>query len=147
MLFALSYTALVSSNVRACLSRISGTASWAASRVTIVRGSERVSSNRLLRLLDVEHDPVLRQKVAKRFGSARLLLEQLPTCTKRTSEMSADWSAFGVKRTLGKTVTCFGPTRMIQSGRRPATKSGRAADITTTIEFDSEPTGAAGAFN
>ena len=33
---------------------------------TIVRGTERVSSNRLLDLLEVGPDPVTRQKVAKR---------------------------------------------------------------------------------
>src|SRR5262245_41250918 len=36
-------------------------------RGTIVRGTERISSNRLLDLLGVDADPVLRQKVAKRL--------------------------------------------------------------------------------
>ena len=34
---------------------------------TIVRSTERVSTNRLLDLLDVGPDPILRQKVAKRL--------------------------------------------------------------------------------
>jgi hypothetical protein len=34
---------------------------------TIYRGTERISSNRLLDLLEVGPDPVTRQRVAKRF--------------------------------------------------------------------------------
>jgi len=41
----------------AVLSRITG---------TVCRGTERISSNALLNLLEVGHDPVIRQKVAKR---------------------------------------------------------------------------------
>jgi hypothetical protein len=41
----------------AVLSRITG---------TVYRGTERISSNALLNLLEVSPDPVLRQKVAKR---------------------------------------------------------------------------------
>ena len=33
---------------------------------TVYRGTERISSNALLNLLEVGHDPVIRQKVAKR---------------------------------------------------------------------------------
>src|SRR5262249_61025727 len=37
---------------------------------TLVRGTERVSSNALLNLLEVGPDPVIRQKVAKRLRSS-----------------------------------------------------------------------------
>jgi hypothetical protein len=50
----------------AALSRITG---------TVYRGTERISSNALLNLLEVGPDPVTRQKVAKRPGP----LSQLPT--------------------------------------------------------------------
>src|SRR5262245_65723222 len=42
----------------AVLSRVSG---------TVYRGTERISSNALLNLLEVDPDPVTRQKVAKRL--------------------------------------------------------------------------------
>jgi hypothetical protein len=44
----------------AVLSRITG---------TVYRGTERISSNALLNLLEVGPDPVIRQKVAKRHAA------------------------------------------------------------------------------
>jgi hypothetical protein len=47
----------------AVLSRITG---------TVYRGTERISSNALLNLLEVSPDPVIRQKMAKRQRRKRL---------------------------------------------------------------------------
>src|SRR5262245_20762350 len=47
----------------AVLSRITG---------TVNRGTERISSNALLNLVEVGSDPVTRQKVAKRVGALHL---------------------------------------------------------------------------
>ena len=47
-------------------------------RRTIYRGTERISSNALLNLLEVGPDPVIRQKVAKRNPRSRSETPRFP---------------------------------------------------------------------